>query len=44
MAKEVDVINNIQKLIKDSSASNFIYKLRSLETDFNWEISQKIVY
>lgn len=43
MATEADVINNIKKLIEDSSVSNFIYKLRNWETDFNWEASQKIV-
>ncbi len=42
-ATEADIINDIKKLIKDSSMSNFIYKLRDWETDFNWEASQKII-
>jgi predicted KAP-like P-loop ATPase len=42
IASEVDVIDNIERLIENSSADNFIYKLRRSEVDFNWEVSKKI--
>jgi len=37
-----DVIVNIKKLISSSSTDNFLHKLRSIEEDFNWEISKKL--
>lgn len=37
-----DIMIKIKELIGASSTDNFLHKLRSLEEDFNWEISKKL--
>ncbi len=39
---EGEIIEKFKGLIESSSIDNFLYKLRSRETDFDWEISKKL--
>jgi len=39
---EEKIDSEIKIIIQDSSADNFIYKLRALEDDFEWKASQKL--
>lgn len=45
IAKEMEieeVKQSLEKLIKSSSAKNFLHRIRSLEEDLDWETSKKI--
>ncbi|MDH6307010.1 putative KAP-like P-loop ATPase [Parabacteroides sp. PF5-5] len=40
---EREIIDDIKLLIQNSSADNFIYKLRNVEADLHWDIAKKLV-
>ncbi|MDR2038583.1 MAG: KAP family NTPase [Bacteroidales bacterium] len=43
LMSEKEIAKEVKELTQNSSAGNFIYKLRNIEDEFNWDITKKLV-